>query len=704
MTKMEWAAHPRARRLLADLAYTLADRNRTGSRIALLIGAGVDRQLTGRELWAGFLKKLAQESDMSEIEREALASVAGDWPVEAAEALRISMGRAGYREALKGLTSHTHPKESGMAGSLANLINKGIDLIVNFNYTRDLEEAIESEETGREVVVIQRGHLPGWEKPDLLSPKKGTIHLLALHGRADDRLGEISGVVLDRQSYDEAVFSDFHYSDLLSRLFQDYTILSLGLSWNDVVLRNAAARVHHASPLYGRTHAAFFPASHENPERPKLDPRRVDLWRERSLMAAYSVRPLFYRASGEDHSELVGALDNFCQMYDDATAFSEGAIDLPGWLDFDLLSPIADRLDLCGDYESLLHRWWFSKNWGSLCGLLKKAHSLPVRPTQWLVLARLERHLRHYVWVYEDPERRKQERQEVWYILAEMGRNLAVRDPSIFDPATLGDAIGPSRNNGSRGLFEFAIGAYEIFPDQAATSEVIEFWRDRLRSVTDAQLQGRVEVAKLVWKETTGRSADELRQLRRLALASGWEAMEAKVALDLCECMFREKASRPSRAKLRDLPEEVRHGLLLYAKDAREVARVAGSARRELGAVALGSLITDPETAEADLIGVYQGFSKRLEAGAGPVGDWAIYVGLLASLLDRIGRKGGKLDPGTARRWIEERCGKIAPKPLTQTEVHKVIYAYWHDYHPAAAKLAQRVAETVRKEAIAQLE
>jgi hypothetical protein len=59
-TSMQWKATPRERRMLADVAHVLSKAAGSDRRIALMVGAGLDRQLTGRALWPGFVRELGK--------------------------------------------------------------------------------------------------------------------------------------------------------------------------------------------------------------------------------------------------------------------------------------------------------------------------------------------------------------------------------------------------------------------------------------------------------------------------------------------------------------------------------------------------------------------------------------------------------------------------------------------------------------------
>jgi hypothetical protein len=618
-------------------------------------------------------------------ELNALELTANEYPVEAAEALRISIGRDRYHKVLRQVTRKRDTRGERMANAIGALVELGINLIVTFNYTRDLQQVLPPD---REVIVIQRNHLPGWSKLDLLHPEGKKIHILAMRGVVDEQLGVLDSAILDSRSYDAVMFSDFHYADVLQRLFQDYTVVSIGLSWKDVMLRHSAARVHYSSPLYGRTHAAILPRAQG------AGARKRDIWQERSLVSAYSLRPLYYDPANR-HAELVTLLDEFTTLVIGVRSNAPPPAGAPG---IHVLATMAETLDACGDHECVFHREWFGAHWARSQAALEAAAQCNLTTSSWIALARIERHLRHFLWAYVAPERRDDERKRLWTMIAEIGmQKYRAGELREWSTASLALALGAKPNVVARGLFDFSLGAYEVFYD-ADENEAVRFWRSLLEDERCPDIvRPRVEIAKQVWRPETKENENTLAKLRDAAIRCGWEGIEAKIVLGKCELMFREARRR---RPLRDLPETQRKRLLDVAMDAREVARLAGSGGRELGAVALGSLVQNPGPAEAELVGVHRGFAKRIEAGAGPVGDWGIYVALLATLLDRLDGK-TLVHPDQARKWLEERCGRIERPPLVNTNVAAVINQYWTPYHMRAANLAIRVAKIVRADAAA---
>jgi hypothetical protein len=698
--------NPRSRRVLADLAHACSGRNLgTQGKVALAIGAGVDIALAGRRGWADFVSSLAQFGRLSNDDKGALELLSPTLPAETADALRVALGRSKYEEGLRRNTCQCDLTPGELGPALQLLVNCGIRLILNFNYTRDLLETL-SESSPLEIIAIQRFHLEGWTKRDLLEPRDGEIHHISIHGMADYRFGHLPSVVLDRNSYNQAFFGDLHYGDLLTRVLQDYTLLSVGLSWDDVVLRSAAARVHFTTPICGRVHVALIPAT----TAPKASRRkarthgRMYVWRERAFVTAYSIRTIHY-SPHDGHRDLPIILRNVSTLSRRIRdALNGDSLTVPElgvagrWV---RVQEISDVLDECGDYESLFHREWFAKdgNWRKLHALITSGSMRPSSLQEWIILARIERHLRHFIWVYAHPDKRDASRVDAWEKIAQYWG--AFDNPerrswrSGFEEAAGDDEVS---SVSMRGLFEFALGAFEVYgQSRMPCSEACHDWQQWLISLAtqnkSCKVAKRIEIGRGIWTIQKPRLST-LAKLRRSAITSAWEGIEAKIALDICEHHFEKRIPRrPLKGwgiKLRSHPE--RDVLTRFATDAWETARMAGCGRRELGAIALASLVVPPEQAEANLVGVLHAVSKRVEAGAGPVGDWGIYTGLLATLLDRSQRT---TEPRAALAWLEERCGKIRAETLRGTDVPTALARYWQAYRPDAAELAEQVATVI---------
>lgn len=694
---VSWVDGPRARRVLADLAEAIVGTPDNEPRVALFVGAGVDCALTNRPAWTGLIRELAVKCELKTIS-DPLSKVAMEYPVEAAQALRVSVGKDRYQTALFKATKSKTLSGKGMAYALKKLADLNrIRLIVSFNFTRDIVEALSS----KKPTIIQKFHLGSWNRVKLLRPKS-QINLIAIHGIND---GNTAQVVLDRRSYDDAVFTDLHYSDLLGRVLQDYLVLTIGLSWNDIPLRQAAARVRYSAPISCHTHVALL---RKDDGRPARSAPTRDLWRERSLASSYGVRPVYYGSKGRDYHggllDVLGELDNLIECLGSWKREFNGkrysVLRDPMSPEIGTtLSKIADNLDSCGDYESVVQRQFFALHWQQLKEILSRRATEHLTFTEWEVLARLERHLRHFLWVYEQPDKRDKQRQTIWLEIASAGNRFL---PDV-DARTrsrrkeVGRALRELATGRDRALFEFALGAYELFAFNATRHRTAKTWAKVLdHCVEETRFSQRVRISKNIWKSP---SMDEgnLRNYRDEAVKAGWESIEAKLALDICELRFRKTIERLrgkggiKRTCPRDLPRRKREELLFLAEDAREVARMAGAGRRELGAITLGSLVSDPMQAEGDLLAINRSYAQQTSGGPGLVGEWNIYVGLLALLVEQ--------NPNVKARksleWLEERCGEVNLRLKSPQGFIIVIGDHWRKYHSLAAELAAGVAKLV---------
>src|SRR6266576_3673533 len=87
-----WRATPRGLRSLAEAANALQAVRGGRSKLAVIVGAGVDQSLAGRPGWTDLLGRLGNGLAVAGPCDESLTKSACDWPMEAAEALRLTLG------------------------------------------------------------------------------------------------------------------------------------------------------------------------------------------------------------------------------------------------------------------------------------------------------------------------------------------------------------------------------------------------------------------------------------------------------------------------------------------------------------------------------------------------------------------------------------------------------------------------------------
>jgi hypothetical protein len=669
-----WHASPRARRTIAELTTALSEN----SSVALMVGSGVDSGLRGRPIWSELIDQLARRGGIHPSGAGALARVASKWPVEAAEALRGAIGSRKYNEAIKAFVAHRAAEHPPLANALRTLVRRGVRVIVSFNYTSDLVDALHARK-GIRVRVIQREDLSAWNPQQLLSPPENHVHLIALHGYVDHHSNQDPNFLLGRRSYDDAVLHTPYYNELLKRLFQDFTVLTLGLSWSDVPLRNAAAQLLLEFPIAAKVHAAVL--SHGSyPE---------DVWQERGFVNSYSVRPLFYDAPGNQHHQAASVLCTVARDVTPAPSLGSRASDAE-------LNALADMLEQWGDYESGPQCDWMAEHWASLANAVLERQLKEIDSATWLALAHIERHLRHFVWFYLPQASRVEFRRRLWEQVALLRAHIPGAPPlnSVGFLTSLATEV-TTDGNSSRGYFEFAIGAFEVQYEGAAgaPSRVMRGWQKALRYFARVHptsiLAERVAIARQLWRVGKKPGIRQLKRLRQQAVACEWEGIEAKIALDVAQQTFAEaKALQPDECP-RKWREKERSAVLTAAEDARIAARTAGCLRREVGSVVVGSFVAPIASAESTLLAIYQRFNtgnRRVELSM----LWWIYTGLLAVFADT--REERRATRNEALRWLTRRCGQLQPtKGHMLRAVAENSIPHWKFFHAKAGELAEEL-------------
>jgi hypothetical protein len=561
--------------------------------------------------------------------------------------------------------------------AIAGLVESGVRVIVTLNYTEDLSHAMRQLlPPGFRVRVIDNTELSAWPLGRLFRPADHETHIVKIHGSLPEIRGNPSlGVLLDRSSYDLALTPDSPYLGILARLFEDCAVLSLGVSWTDVPLRDAAARVRRRLPVARSMHYAT---------RPHSSHGAADWWEERALTSAYGLRPLYYA----DHSE-VGEI---------TADIAELARAVPPHPTGSSLPEIAKWLDRVGDFESHQQSRWFAAHWKSTSEAIHDACSPGVIDAEtWLACAQIERSLRHFIWFWFDPSERRQYRRELWTRIAAAWNLLttAERD-TLWQDAAVSEVLDWRQQPVGealryRTLIDFAIGAYEVMGGRSTPDPQVQQWIERLegaRRCDERSVAGRrIAVASRVW------SSPASPDLVRAAQDACWEGIEAKVALDIVQSALMEAIAHSAIRTPRDLPGSLRNRLWIHSDHVRSLSRVAGNSRREAGAIVLASFLAPTDQAEGDLIAAYRRLGDLSGGQHEPTAAWSIVIGLVALFADRTGAvmDNELIDP--LCEWLMGKCGEI-PLDLTLLEVVNRNYAsHWGQFHARAANLVPKIAE-----------
>jgi SIR2-like domain len=705
MTLPVWRSSPRARRSIAELSSVIQRSKPGGPGAVLLVGAGVDTAIAGRKGWSELLRNAvlnptgnAADHAIDTAYSEAFVVAADRWPEEAAEALRISLGEVGFEARITDvLNGPAAQGDSATTDAIASLVKAGVRCILSLNYTDYLAEALRPLLPGLSLQVVNRLEFSAWTTESLLSPPAGHLTILKLHGSLSRApAGANSGLILDRTSYAVAAAEGSLYRQVLERVFEDYTVVTVGISWRDVPLREAAARARMRRPVASRPHYAV------REQRP--DPR-AEWWEDRLLSSAYGVRSL----PVSDFSQLprllqevaaVGASTNergqsFAKS--DKTPAAHGDI-----------AEVARWLERIGDYESPEQTRWFGMK-GNARKLAKRIlrdidNGAITDEAVWFTYARVERHLRHALWFQLTWNEGGSLRERVWSALAQAAEHLPPSSArSIWDRSGIVTTFERGGNDLERALrhrtaFDFAVGSVEVSPSASAGRQR---WQRRLRGLSNRRGNGiaqiRAALALEVWPSERSHDRPEGRLLQerlRSARYGQWESLEAKVALDIAEVSVQSLARDTERASRR-LPPRAwgaaeRREVLVQAAHAQGLGRVAGTLRREVGAVVLGAFASPVDEAQSALVAAYR---RSHEAGTDAIEAstiWAIVIGLIATFIDEYDQD--PVPTEELERWIVNKCPELHVGREDLPAITDNYVRHWGQFHGPAADRASDVA------------
>ena len=200
-------------------------------RVALLVGAGADIALSNSSSWNTLLTQLFPAEDPPKDD------LVKSWMIELATVARNYWGDQLFYEKVNNQIGKKRRK-SQLWNALKKLSNQ-VPLVVTTNYSRWLFWALAQEKTP---TVVDRSTLKSIRLPTPGCTNLQPV-LVHLHGRSTE-------IVLDRLNYDRAEYADLLYRDFLVRLFENWTVLAIGVSFIDPVLR-AAASLARSRPTRG---------------------------------------------------------------------------------------------------------------------------------------------------------------------------------------------------------------------------------------------------------------------------------------------------------------------------------------------------------------------------------------------------------------------------------------------------------------------
>lgn len=686
MTADSWPApSPSTRRVLKALESDLL----AGS-VVLFLGAGVDQALNDKAMgWDSLVADLSRGFVMhsTEHKRPPMAklwtpkewtSLARQWPTETASLMRWVLGDRQFIEDLAERLDG-RPKRTDFSEILCQLA-MGVGLVVTTNYTpvakRAIEEFLSRNGDPRRLRVFDRESLPSLDVIGTVDRGRECI-IVHLHGRFTPS----SVPILDAWGYNILSNDDPAYSQFLHTLFASLNVITIGVSWADVPLRNAAALVRRTRPFVYRHHLALM--FHSTQSKAASYGRRagaLSLW-SRAIRATLGVEMVHVDADAQQ-----ATLKSLVQATSKSTA--KGSPALRREVNF---AKVADFLDECGDYESREQSQWLMK-YGRAQGysgpndaraietaldhltreILSRLDA-PRGQRHWQIFTRIERHLRHHLWLYASaPKKARDQRLALW-------EGLLANRPSDWThlPAML--------------RFDFVIGHYELERTGTIPAELTKF--------DDPLLVMRLAAAKSgVWGDPRS-TGDEAKAMRLFQL--GWESLGAKVMGDRLMQLATRRAveARSERVDSAATMISAGHEVLEEANRTEALARLAGCSRRIVKAVTLGSMWNpDPQQARLRVLGELSAPEalKALEPG--------IYRGVAAALLScdlraRLDRgltsaAAVRQDVGERDQLANEIDGMLEESGVELTYRWEAMTDYW--LRPMPPHLAD-IVEKIRK-------
>lgn len=585
-----------------------------GGRVAFYLGAGVDQQLAEdanqpekAPSWEELLSAMKPfpKADPSELSR-----YAKDWPTETALAARLRLGKQEFKDRIAASTDvgFSPDPTKPFTKNFAALLLKS-NLIVTTNYTSHIIASLRAyvKRNGltksKEFIVVTREDLASFPFPQAeVDPSR--IYVVHIHGRCVER----SDLVFDAWGYNIAVNDDRHYHRFLYNLFSHRSVISIGVSWSDIPLRNQAALVFRTQGYQRPCHVSF--DHYETRRQCKRAHTANGASREWSnaIHATYGVRMIPVTTPD---------LRSIIQYVSD----SKGIIDLPRRDD---VAGIAKFLDSCGDYESPVQQQWLlnlshSKTRSAAAQLeatvtdqyRRLFRTVSEDRTTWESVARIERHLRHFHYLYA--HRLVKARQDLWNLLASKLTK------------------GIWRQLDDRLQFNFLVGQYELKIARPVSL-------DRFH-IDNKLYRERVKISSALWRSPPApkpaesyKRIDSYKTTALRLLDLGWESMASKVFLD---------AATVFATMARDsYHPTIGRSIVQLASQGGDVARSAGYFRREAKSEALIAIfLPDPQESRIRILSkirAAESASPRSDGTAGVkygVVEPALIASLTAGLL-----------------------------------------------------------------------
>lgn len=571
---------PTSLRSIGNVRASISD-----DRIAFLLGAGFDKAIIEDSPdWSEVVSTLGLSKSGSK-------KIASQWPTELALLYKYQHpSKDAFYDNLKEKINSNKMPSGGAIKVFRDSFSK-CNLFITLNYSNTanhiLCEILKKNGNGKRLYIYDREYLKTLEGDWF--PKKNDVYLIHLHGRCSDR----SSPILDAWGYNVVSNDDMYYRRFLEDVFASRNVISFGVSWRDVPLRNSAAKVRLGRGYAARSHVMLDfrddkkskIASMKAQKMSDLRKSKTD-WRN-AMRLAYGVEPIHYT-----DSEQKGLLSLLTDKLDTPVSATD-------------FEPIANYLDKVGDYESpqqINFLESLSTAGGGADPVTKVADGVRILSEaiicaldknciDLVTAARIERHLRHHLYLYLPED--KCLRKGLW---------LAINNRVTYE----------ERGFDERLCFDHAIGKFELLIDK----------EKKQPTGFSPMFAKRFELASNIWKtDIPPKCYDEM--AKQLLLA-GWEMMAAKVLGDDLQQQVRYLA----KEKACKIDSGVRRKIMDLADRVANLARMSGATRRWIKADIIAAMWdTDPYAARQKLLSLHH--SGNIDAALEP----GTYAGLLIALL-----------------------------------------------------------------------
>ncbi|MEW5912337.1 MAG: SIR2 family protein [Thermodesulfobacteriota bacterium] len=494
---------------------------------AFLLGAGSDSQLFGSIYnWATLVKELfhdyfkgtgpGKKEFYNNRAPELLSFL--NWTLGDQTLSKHILKKVNYRD--KTPSSKINEPKSDYKSIFFSLL-KMTNLIVTTNYSTmfddDFRAYLSKQDPPIKLNIIDREDLPSFSFPrDEIQPQN--INLIHLHGRCSPA----SKPIVDCWQYNELLYDEKSYFNFLIKLFSERCVITVGVSWYDPPIINIASFV--------RRSFSYIPVSHINlPFSGKGGvPNSLQRYLSGAMRALYGVTniPLTHKRQGvfwKSQREFLS--ENYeLQIPDKFTDKSIGTF--------------ARLLDSFGDYEvahqhNFLFRYLKLDKVEDINAIQEQLVSFAKALTsstgsskiEWQSLAKIEKHLRHYLYLYRGREANHEVRNALWLKLYE-------QMPRGAEWEKIDERL----------KFDFLSGAFETHAGLGESD-----LRSIPKLVSDPLFSRRLELASQVWDEIAEDKKEQVVGRYKLAeelLRAGWESICAKVLSDILLFMAKQNTKR----------------------------------------------------------------------------------------------------------------------------------------------------------------